>query len=190
MLEMKVQSLVALPNHFAFHRWSAQIAALLLLSAGERSCCKAGTNGRPDSRYSAFPPGERVRAEWNRCPGSMARRFKGSLAPSSTVRVSKLPQECDAWCHVFGKWLEVLATHERTAQRYSELFELGEKGQGSSLKLTFRPRLTSLLLRCKIADTVFVVLSFDLQVWSFFYLHSPCLCWALRSTSLALNNAE
>ena len=41
------------------------------------------------------------------------------------------------------------------------------KGRISLLKLTFSSRLASLLLRWKTAGTVFVVLIFSLQVWSY-----------------------
>ena len=56
MSEMKVRSLVVLSIHSALHRWSAQSAALLLLSSYElMSCCAAGTNGCLDLRCHAFP---------------------------------------------------------------------------------------------------------------------------------------
>ena len=42
-----------------------------------------------------------------------------------------------------------------------------QKGRVSLLKLTFLSRLATLLLRWKAADTVFVVLSFGIQVWSY-----------------------
>jgi len=56
MSGMKVRSLVVLSNHFAFHRWSAQSAILLLLSSSDElmSCCMAGTNGCRDLRCRAF----------------------------------------------------------------------------------------------------------------------------------------
>ena len=45
------------------------------------SCCAAGTNGCLDLRCCAAAPGGRVIAEWSRCPGSMARRPRDSVAP-------------------------------------------------------------------------------------------------------------
>ena len=45
------------------------------------SCCAAGTNGCYDLRCRAFTPGERVRAEWRRRPGPMARRAEGNVTP-------------------------------------------------------------------------------------------------------------
>ena len=82
MSGMKSLSLVVFSNHSAFHRWSAQNAALLLLPSDELiSCCAACATGNLDLRCSALPPDERVRAEWSRCPGSMARRARDSLAP-------------------------------------------------------------------------------------------------------------
>ena len=81
MSGMKVRRLVVLCNHSAFHRRSAQITALLLLLDELMSCCAAGTNGSLDLRCRAFPPGQRVRVEWNGCPGSMARPARDSVAP-------------------------------------------------------------------------------------------------------------
>ena len=52
-----------------------------------------------------------------------------------------------------------------------------QKGRVSSLWLTFSSRLTSLLLR-KTADTVFVVLRFNIQVWRY----SPTVAMSLLST--------
>jgi len=42
-----------------------------------------------------------------------------------------------------------------------------QKGRVLLLKMTSISRLASLLLRCKAADTVFVVLSFSFQVWRY-----------------------
>jgi len=53
--EMKVRSLVELSNHSAFHQWSAQSAArMLLLSHELMSCCEGGTNVCLDLRCRAF----------------------------------------------------------------------------------------------------------------------------------------
>jgi len=53
---MKVRSLVGLCNHSAFHRWSAQRAARILMLSDElMSCCTEETNGCLDLRRSAFP---------------------------------------------------------------------------------------------------------------------------------------
>jgi len=62
---------------------SAHCAArmLLLLSETLMSCCAAGTNGCLDLRRRAAPPDGRVSAEWSRCPDSMARRPRDSVAP-------------------------------------------------------------------------------------------------------------
>jgi len=66
----------------AFHQWSVQSTALLLLSSDElMSCCGAGTNGCLDLRCRAFPLDGQVSAEWSRCPGSMARWARDSVAP-------------------------------------------------------------------------------------------------------------
>ena len=77
-----MRSLVALSAHSAFHRWSAQYAArMLLLSDEMMSCCAAVTNGCLDLRRRAFAIDGQVNAEWSRCPGSMARRPRDSMAP-------------------------------------------------------------------------------------------------------------
>ena len=79
---MKVRSLVVLCNHSAFYRWSAQNAALLLLSSVElMSCCAVDANGYVNLRCRAFPLGGQVSAKLSRCPGSMARRARDSVGP-------------------------------------------------------------------------------------------------------------
>jgi len=52
-----------------------------LLSDKLRSCCAADTNGCLDLRRPAFALDERVSAEWNRCPDSMAWSVRDSVAP-------------------------------------------------------------------------------------------------------------
>ena len=49
--------------------------------ADELMSCAAGTNGCLDLRRRAFAPGGQVSADWSRCPGSMPRRGKESVAP-------------------------------------------------------------------------------------------------------------
>jgi len=53
---------------------------MLLLSDELMSCCAAGTNGCLDLRRRAFALDGQVSAEWSRCPGSMARRPRDSVA--------------------------------------------------------------------------------------------------------------
>ena len=73
MVRMKVQILVGSSNHSAFHRWSVQSDALLLLLSDElMSCCEASTKMCLDLKCCAFPPGVQIRAERSRCTGSMA----------------------------------------------------------------------------------------------------------------------
>jgi len=81
---MKVRSLVVLSNHSAFHRWSAQSTALLMLlmlSGKLMICCSADTNGSLDLRRRASALDGRVSAEWSRCPSSMVRRPRDSVSP-------------------------------------------------------------------------------------------------------------
>ena len=54
---------------------------MLLLSDELMSCCAAGTNGCLDLRRRAFVRDGRVSAERSRCPGSMARFARDSVAP-------------------------------------------------------------------------------------------------------------
>ena len=76
-----MRSLVGLSVHPAFHWWSAHCAArMLLLSEKLMRCCAAGTNGCLDLRRRASALDGRVSAEWRRCPGSMARRPRDSVA--------------------------------------------------------------------------------------------------------------
>ena len=49
---------------------------MLLLSDKPISCCAAGTNGCLDFRHFVFALDGQMRAEWSRCPGSMARRAR------------------------------------------------------------------------------------------------------------------
>ena len=53
---------------------------MLLPSDELMSCCAEDTNVCLDRRRRAFPLGEQVSAEWSRCPGSMARRARDSVA--------------------------------------------------------------------------------------------------------------
>ena len=72
---------VGLSAHFTFHWWSTQHAArMMLLSDKLMSCCAAGTNGCLDLRRCAFALDGRVSTVWSRCPGSMARRSRYSVA--------------------------------------------------------------------------------------------------------------
>ena len=84
MSGIKVRSLVVLSSYSAFHRWSAQSVALLLLSSDElMSYRMAGTNvqiGISIQDAVRFPLGERVRAEWSGSLGCKARRAKDTVA--------------------------------------------------------------------------------------------------------------
>jgi len=57
------------------------------------------------------------------------------------------------------------AIPERPVQCYSDVFGLGEKGQGFVVEPDFQ--LNSLLLRWKTADAVFIVLNLNIQVWRY-----------------------
>jgi len=96
--------------------------------------------------------------------------FAALLLQHPIARASKPPQECDASCQHFAKWLEVSTIRERHVQHYSEYLGSEENGKVSLLWLTFSSRLFSLLLRWKTADTV-VVLSFTNLWWH--HLNSP-----------------
>ena len=79
---IKVRSLVVLSYHSEFHRWSSQNGVRMLLLSNEMMrWCAAGGNGCLDLRRREFAPDGRVSAEWSRCPGSMARRARDSVAP-------------------------------------------------------------------------------------------------------------
>jgi len=79
---IKMRKLVGLSAHSAFHWWSAHHAAHMLLLSEKLSClaCAAGTNGCLDLRRRASALDGRVSAERIRCPGSMARRARDSVA--------------------------------------------------------------------------------------------------------------
>ena len=88
------------------------------------------------------------------------------------------PQECDAWCQLFAKWLEVSAIRERPVQCSPEVFELGAEGQGFVVVVDIYLTFSFLLLRWKTAAAVFVVLSFSFQVWRY----SSTVAMSLLST--------
>ena len=98
-----MRSLVGLSAHFAFHWSSAQCAArMLLLSERVMTCCAAGTNGCLDLMGRAFVHGGRMSAEWSRCPGSMARRPRDSVAPLRRSSAGWMPAR-DPIYHDFPK---------------------------------------------------------------------------------------
>jgi len=59
------------------------------------SCCAANTNGCLDLRRRASTLDRRVSVEWSRCPGSVARRARDSVAPFAT-KLSGL-DACEDW---------------------------------------------------------------------------------------------
>jgi len=69
---VKVQSLVRLCHHSAFHWWYAQCTARTLLSDELLSCCAVSTNECFDLRRHAITLDGRVTIEWSRCIGSIA----------------------------------------------------------------------------------------------------------------------
>jgi len=62
-----------------------------MLSDELMSCCAAGTNGCLDLRRRVFALSGEVSAEWSRCPGSMARRAKDSVAPMRRSSAGWMP---------------------------------------------------------------------------------------------------
>ena len=121
---------------------------------------------------------------------------------SVPVRASKPPQECNSWWQLFVKWLKMSAIRGCSAQRYSKVafVDSEKKGSVSLLWLTFSSRLASLLLRWKTANTAFVVLSFNCQVWRYSpkaamsllrtpstVCQSPSVCMTARSLAYAIN---
>ena len=80
-VRMKVRCLVRLSSHSALPWWFAQCAARMLLLSDElMSCCVAGTYGCLDMRRRAFIPCGQMTAEWSKCPCSMGRRSRESVA--------------------------------------------------------------------------------------------------------------
>jgi len=74
-------SLLMLSNHSVFNRrYVHSVAVLLLPPDGLMSCCAAATNGCLDLRCHTFRLDGQVRAEWSRCPCSMARYARDSVA--------------------------------------------------------------------------------------------------------------
>ena len=104
MSGMKVRSLVVFSNRSAFHRWSAQSVALLILSKDQlMSCCGASTNECLDLRCRAFPLNGQVSAEWSRCPASMAKCARDSAVPLRRSSVGWMPATIGRLS--LGRWL-------------------------------------------------------------------------------------
>ena len=79
---MKMRRRVGLSAHSAVRWWSAHCAARMLLLSDElMRCCSAGTNECLDLRRRASAHDGQVSADWSRCPSSMARRVRDSVAP-------------------------------------------------------------------------------------------------------------
>ena len=103
MSGIKMRSLVGFSAHSAFHWWSAHCATRMLLLLTEKlMSCAAGTNGCLDLRRRAAAPNGRVSAEWSRCPGSMARRPRDSVAPQQRSRLDV----CEDWKVVRWCWTQ------------------------------------------------------------------------------------
>jgi len=109
---------VRLSAHSAFHWWSAHCATrMLLLSEKLMSCCAAGTNGCLDLRRHAAAPDGRVSAEWSRCPGSMARLPRDSVAPLRRSSTGWMPARIESnRCYPY--WIRI------ESQELSSHFEL------------------------------------------------------------------
>ena len=129
---MKMHSLVGLSAHSAFHWWSVQCAERTLLSDEMMSCYAVDTNGCVDLRRHASALDGRVSAEWNRCPGSTARRPRDRVAPlrrssagwmparivrlstdvgrkhTATIRMASLMAGSLRWCCRYLHCLELL----------------------------------------------------------------------------------
>ena len=74
-----MRSVVVLSTHSAFHWWSSQWAARMLIVV-VRYCYAVGKNGCLDFRRRASALDGRVSADWIRRPGSIARRARDSVA--------------------------------------------------------------------------------------------------------------
>jgi len=86
-----MRSRVGLFVHSTVHWQSVYCAARVLSSYKLVRCCGAGTNGCLDDRRRAFALDGRVSAEWSRCPGSIARRARDSVAPSRRNSAGWMP---------------------------------------------------------------------------------------------------
>ena len=71
---------------------------MLLLSDELMSCCATGINGCLELRCRAFALDGRVSVEWNRCPCSMARRARNSVASVRRSSVGWMPARIGRWC--------------------------------------------------------------------------------------------
>ena len=90
MRSLVVVSLVGLSAHPPFHWWSAQCAARMLLSDELMSCCATSLKGV--SIWSAVICSRwQVSAGWSRCPGSMARPARDSVAPMRRSSADWMP---------------------------------------------------------------------------------------------------
>ena len=72
---------VVQPFHLALVIRPLRRTYCMMLLSDELMSCAVGTNGCLDLRRRASALGGWVSAEWSRCPGSMARRARDSVAP-------------------------------------------------------------------------------------------------------------
>jgi len=84
------------------------------------------------------------------------------VAPAPGGEASKPPQECDAQCQLFAKWLEVPEIRESPNQCYSEVFEFGAKGQSFVVTIDFQLTFSFLVVEVEDCRQCFAVLSFKL----------------------------
>jgi len=124
----------------------------------------------------------------------MTRKLQTALQPEPTSRLKSAMRD-----------VSFLRSDSRCRRQVSDLSNvtpryLGseQKGRVSLSKLTFSSRLASLLLRWKTAHIVFVVLSFNFQVWRYLPMvamslfttpstvcQSPSACMIARSSAYA-----
>ena len=187
-----------LSSHSAFHWWSAQSVALLLLESDElTSWCAAGTVGCLDLKCRAFSPGGHGSAEWSRCPDSMAWHAGDSVAPLLRSSASWMPamigrlvngigrrhpvKVCKALLMTGSVW-QVWALRYQTGAQYPAVELTRVK---VDVRRVVAPALhPSQQAASKSADTVFVVLSFNFQVWRY----SPTVAMSLLSSPPLLAN--
>jgi len=189
MSGIKVRNLIVCSNDPAFHRRPAHCATrmLLLLSDKLMSCCAAGTNGCPDLRRSAFALGGRVSAEWSRCPDSMARRARDSVATLRRSSAGWMPARMGRLSAGVGRKHPVtickallMAGSMRWHQTGAQYSAVECTRARVAIRRVVAPALqpASLLLGWKAAGIFFVMLSFSFQVWRY----SPTVAMSLVST--------
>jgi len=173
---IKVRSLVELSVHSASHWWSAHCATrMLLFSEKLMSCCAADANGCLNLRRGASAPDGRVRAEWSRCPGSMARHVRNSAAPLRRSSAGWMPAILQRVGHV--PWHVIIGTCASTAWTFYIWWWIFAKRKDFSEVTVLDHSCCYLQILCVLE---FFKICWRVKIWSAILRPGPKPQWACR----------